>query len=313
MREPGRRELGLGSPSDREGKLSLIQTSTDLIGSVQGKLDGIHANFRELGLSDHVAELDTNGLTVIPRSKMEVGDLPERALARCLQLIEERTSVRADPADGSTHLNVPGPCVFKVMHDGREFEELLMHPAVVAFVTYLLGESCAISTSTVFVKGAGEIEIGLHTDNQDHPAPFHAYPVVCNATWTFTDYSREAGGLFYVPGSHKLCRHPLGDEGVDQRVPIVTPAGSLIAWHGNTWHGSFARKIPGLRVSLAMGLTRMHVRRREIYENQVSQEMLDRNPPRYRKLMGLHIQPPYDTDGPDFERIAKNKILSTYD
>jgi ectoine hydroxylase-related dioxygenase (phytanoyl-CoA dioxygenase family) len=56
-----------------------------------------------------------------------------------------------------------------------------------------------------------------------------------------SDYTSENGTRF-VPGSHKLARHPNTAEALDMSSAVTDcAAGSIILWNGGTWHGAVPR------------------------------------------------------------------------
>ena len=178
-----------------------------------------------------------------------------------------------------------------------------MQPAALALVTKLLGWSCVLSTSTALIKGptskpADRLDIALHCDTEMHPPPFPLYAQYANATWLLSDYSEEGGSLCFVPGSHLLCRQPGPGEGLDRIVPVEAPMGSLVLWHGNTWHGAYRRQTKGLRMAIAFLYARRFLLTREPYREDVTKEQLDRNPPRFATLMGQQILAGWRCRGP---------------
>ena len=58
------------------------------------------------------------------------------------------------------------------------------------------------------------------------------------------------------------------------------PAGSAILWHGATWHGSFPRKKPGLRINLSAYFCRPHLMPQESYRDSIPEGFLDGEDPR---------------------------------
>jgi ectoine hydroxylase-related dioxygenase (phytanoyl-CoA dioxygenase family) len=95
-------------------------------------------------------------------------------------------------------------------------------------------------------------------------------------------------------------RHPTTAEALDPLlgVPVSAPAGSMIIWHGNTWHGAAPRTTPGVRLSLIMLFCRWYLTPQIPHRQLASPEMLARNPPRFATLMGKRN--PYagmDSDG----------------
>ncbi len=146
------------------------------------------------------------------------------------------------------------------------FESILMTPKPLALVTYLLGRSCVLSSMTCHFKGPGGEPGRLHSDNGGIPSPFSMVSQVANVNYALTPYSREAGALAMVPGSHRLCRQPsaseshLAGERTHPDAVAMDPApGDCVVRHGNTWHGSFRREVPGIRMNLATYFARQFV------------------------------------------------------
>src|SRR4051812_6000626 len=173
-------------------------------------LNDLYRQIRDLGLEENLAELDAFGFTVIPPDKVGGGDLPERLLARILEVAEDRSGVRPDTETGATHEGAAatGQHLFYLLYEGREFEEALMNPVVESLITYLLGDSALLSSCTSIVKGPGQVPLNLHSDLAMVPAPFPSYAQVANATWVLTEYTEANGALCFVPGSHRFCRNP---------------------------------------------------------------------------------------------------------
>ena len=132
-----------------------------------------------------------------------------------------------------------------------------------------------------------------------------------NATYVLTDYTRAGGSLCYVPGSHRLRRQPLPSEDfsyggtsftrafgrVDAGeqvicddppgvVAVEAPRGSLVVWHGHTWHGAFARTSPGLRVNLILVFAAPCFDPQEPYRQRLSEDQIAGLQPRLRQLIG---------------------------
>jgi ectoine hydroxylase-related dioxygenase (phytanoyl-CoA dioxygenase family) len=232
-------------------------------------------------------------------------------------VIVRRDGVVADTAEGATHENLKLPNYYFLLFEDPLFEELLMQPAALALVTKLLGWSCVLSTSTALIKGpsskpADRLDIALHCDTEMHPPPFPPFAQYANATWLLSDYSKEGGSLCFVPGSHLLCRQPAPGEALDRIVPIDAPMGSLVLWHGNTWHGAYRRQTKGLRMAVAFLFARRFLLTREPYREDVTQEMLDRNAPRFATLMGQEILAGWRSEGPDYTRLDTRAVPTLF-
>jgi ectoine hydroxylase-related dioxygenase (phytanoyl-CoA dioxygenase family) len=286
-----------------------------------------YGTLRELGLEPNVAELDAFGFTVVPPEKAGTPHLASQLLARLQVLSAERNGgVQPDLETGATHLNFRGPggqSLFYLMAEGREFEAALMNPVVQAFARYMLGDALILSSASSTFKGPGKLPFFMHSDQPIHPIP---RSLVCNVTYLLTDYSRENGALCFVPGSHLNMRQPLSSEnfgfgGIDPReameegaladaeraaiteapgiVPVEAPAGSLVVWHGNTWHGAYPRSAPGLRVNLVLFFCVPWLRPQEAYREYIPDEVLARNDDRFAALMGRNVHFGWQREGPD--------------
>lgn len=258
---------------------------------------------QRLQLEPYVADIDANGFTVIPPSIASPGDLHERLLARILELSEEESGVRPDLETGRTPVEFKASELVKpgddapfgqympsLIHEGRVFEEALMNPVLLAMTTYLCGFSHILSSMSCFVKGPTRSSLDLHSDTFV-PAPIPAHALLCNGTYVLTEFNRENGATAFVPGSHKLQRQPNGDERLvtgesanPNAVAAEAAPGSLVVWHGNTWHGAFNRTVPGLRVSMPVLMARPSMRTEEDLFGKIPQAVLDRNPARFAVL-----------------------------
>ena len=252
-----------------------------------------------LGLKTHVADLDTDGYTVIPPEIASPDGLAERMLEACLDVAERRTGVRPDPGAGHADPATPitagdrnspvGNTASMLLLEDPVFEESLMNPVLLAMATHLCGYNVVMSSMSCSFKGPNKTTFQLHTDTR-LPSPLPAQALVCKGMYLLTDYSRDNGCTVFVPGSHKWCRSPVGDEtlvreaGNDRAVPVEAAAGSLVVFHGNTWHGAVNRLAPGLRVSVHVLMVRPIIRTREDLIGRVPQEVLDRNPARFAIL-----------------------------
>ena len=267
---------------------------------ITGHLADIDALIREHQLERHVYELDLTGYTVIKDAlRPDATAVLERAL---LTLAGEQDGAPADPLSRS-HEDRTQEVMLLLTRGGRPFEELILHPVVLPLITYLLGQSCTISSVTGYIKGPGPAALGVHSDTAYVPDPLPPYAQVANVNYCLTDYTAAGGCLTVVPGSHRYCHRPRDGQGAREAVPVEAPAGAAIVFHGNTWHGALPRTFPGLRLTLSTLYSRMYMRPQERYDEIIGEDVLARNPPRFRKLIGKDVPTGWRSNS-DAERIA---------
>jgi hypothetical protein len=297
----------------------------DAASLTDGDLAEAAREIARLGLEREVYELEVFGLTVVPADRTGAAALCQRAFERACELLEERTGTYPDVETGSTHVDVCTPSLYHFLHEDGVFQDLVTHEMALALSAMLVGRRSIVAGTELFMKGPATrdtgndiglaptgdgLQLGLHSDNVTVPEPFPMLAHGCNVTWLFSDYTREGGALAFVPGSHRLCRQPLGGEAVKRALPVEAPLGSLVVWHGNTWHGSFPRKIPGLRTGMATGVYREYMHPHEPVRRDVSDEAVRARGDRFAALAGRDIID-WGTEGPDYPKLVKRPFRYT--
>ena len=280
--------------------------------------EAFNANYKsikELGLEPNILELDVYGFTVIPPEKVAPPEFLERIRDTVLRIAKERTGVELKVDENGS----PGTYKAQPQTDGqfllyyllfadRIFEEWLMNPALYTIGTYLMHGQQQLSSMSSFIKWKGGTYgdgLGLHSDSPvDRDGRLSPCSDISNAAYCLTDYTEANGSLAMVPGSHLHCRQPNPGEGVKEAVPVEAPAGSIIAWHGNMWHGAYEKLTDGLRINVTTYMCHSRIKTQE-HRRDVTQEMLDRNTPEFARLLGADSWMGFDEKGPDFSRITK--------
>jgi hypothetical protein len=274
-------------------------------------LNDLYRQIRALGLETNLAELEAFGFTILEGALTP--ELTVQLRACVLRSAEARHKRRLDP-ETETELHEVQLEPYLLFKD-RAFEQALLNERPLALITYLLGQSCWLSSMTSHVKGPGEVGLLLHSDTANGvPAPFSPYSHVANCNYALTDYTEHGGALAMVPGSHRYFRQPTaaenklaGNERNPHVIPIEAPAGSAIIWHGNTWHGSFPRLKPGLRINLSMYFCRQYMAPQEVYFDRAPADMIERHgrTSRMAQLLGLNRFNGWREEGPDMRAMGK--------
>ncbi len=269
----------------------------------------IHDQAEYLGLLDHLDHLDEYGYTIVPPELVAPAEFRERLLDAVLAVNEERSGDKIKASDVSTTQfdpELPGRAHWAILAEDPVFQELVMNPTVLTMAKYLCGNSVLLSDLNCILKQKHErLTHPLHTDQHGTPPPHPPYAQVCNVTMTLTDYGEGDGVTAIVPKSHRKGRYPHPDE-FDFRaedapvkaIPLIAPAGSLLVWHGLTWHGSYLRENPGLRINMIMVFTRVYMRQIRDFKNSTPQEVLDRHGTEFAHLLGMNSMYPFDDGNP---------------
>lgn len=274
-------------------------------------LNDIYQDIRTLGLESNLAELEAYGFTVVEDALTQ--DETDYFRNRILEITEERIGKPLDLENETDYKDLG--FIPYLLYKDPAFKKSVINPKTLTLITYLLGKRRILSSLGCHLKGPGGQGLLLHSDTGNGvPDPFPPYSQVANCNYALTDYTEENGALAMVPGSHRMARQPTaGEKGLtgNERNPHVIPievrAGSAIVWHGNTWHGSFPRAKPGLRVNLSNFYCREYIQPQEDYRNTVPADFLDDADSELASLLGADLVHGWTEEGPLklFERRSK--------
>ncbi|MBS02062.1 MAG: hypothetical protein CMQ24_05080 [Gammaproteobacteria bacterium] len=259
----------------------------------------VFGEIRRLGLEAHVLELEEQGFTVVENA------VPQDQLERMREVIMAQSAEKSgkdaidlDTWDGG---QLREGCY--LLYEDPVFEKLVQNEYTVALMQYLLGRSMVLSTVYSHVRSKGDPALPLHTDQWTLEL---SNPVsVAVANYALVDYKKDHGAFAVVPGSNHMMRRPAAKREIDvyqnpNCVPLEMKAGSVVVTAGNTWHGAYERKVPGLRLNAAVVYCRSWIRTQELIREGITQEMLDRNPPRFAELIGVNNFLGFGREGPNF-------------
>ena len=266
-------------------------------------LNSLYREIRAMGLETNLAELEAFGFTTIPGALSP--ELVQAVRDRIIDISEERLGRKLDLENETDYAELQ--FIPFLLFKDPVFKQALMTQKSLALIRYLLGEHCILSSLGSHLKGPGGGGLLLHSDTGNGvPDPFTPYAQVANCNYALTDYTEEKGCLAMVPGSHRHHRQPTkwevgltGNHRYEHVIPIEVPAGTAIVWHGNTWHGSFPRKVPGLRINLSSYFCREYLQPQEAYRYNVPADYLQgEEDARLARLLGADLAHGWTDDGP---------------
>ena len=263
-----------------------------------------------LGLEPYVLELELNGYTVVPPevtgvTEVEVDELTDLLLKKSEALVGCEFTIEDGAAAELDFDNYPGtlelisgakPSQFQLMQlctFDRAFRNLAVNPVSNVLMRHLIGwNEARFSSHNCFIKwqgdGYGEL-LGLHCDQGGVPMPWGRHSLTANCNWCLTEYTLDNGAFACVPGSHLRHSHPVLPAAVSEAIPVECPKGSLIAFHGQLWHGAYPRKNPGLRVTIANYYRHMAIAPQDDIPNHFPRELAEdcKDPKLFKRMAGF--------------------------
>lgn len=297
-----------------------------LIAADADAYDRIMADIHRLGLATHLEQLNRDGYAII-KGALDP-DTTARARAAILRTVEKRGGRAIDPMHASAASFRGLEYVGYLLFEDPVFEEILLNPRPLALMTYLLGESCVLSSMGSHFRGPGGQPLLFHGDATPEGLMSHI-ATVANCNYALTPYSRETGALVIVPRSHLKKRQPTAFEGwtyqgkpqervASEGLPADVldylewepPAGAItlnidpgdaVIFHGNTWHGGWNRIVNGIRMNLAVYMCRQNIVTQELRGDRRYPDVFARNAgnERFMQLMGERNYNGWREEGPD--------------
>ena len=181
--------------------------------------------------------------------------------------------------------------IYAVFAKTRAFDDLAVHPRLLAALAHALGEHFQFSAPVALQIGPGEKAQVLHRDEDVYPLPRPHPPVVVNSMWALCDFTAANGATRLVPGSHRWPEGRRPDE--DEAVPVEMSAGSVLVYLGGLWHGGGANTTDRPRPGLLLEYVASWLRPQETQLLAVPPEVARDLPPRLQELLGYNVFPPF--------------------
>lgn len=181
-----------------------------------------------------VFELELYGFAVLP------GVIPEAEalrLAEELDAADERIGIEY-VYDGAYARSVP--CA-PALGDG--FMALVDNAQALAVVERVMGPDLVLGSMNARIVRPGDPGQGLHSDIPAVHRRVIGTPVMLQVVWMLDGFTAEKGATMIVPGSH---RHPEAYPPAGREVAHIVqpegPAGSVMIFNGQCWHGGGANR-----------------------------------------------------------------------
>lgn len=189
-----------------------------------------------------LTELQVLGYTIIE-------DVLDAAAARAMRdfVVEKAFSIGVEHRHRGTARHLANLVTLDPM-----FLPTIDHDAVLPYIESMMGRNLILGSLSARVVRPGE---GKQTLHSDVPIKMHRYgddaPLMMNTVWALSDLNADNGGTRLVPGSHQshLFEPPDGMELPHEMQPTLR-AGSVVIFHGQTWHGGGANNTDELRTAM---------------------------------------------------------------
>jgi ectoine hydroxylase-related dioxygenase (phytanoyl-CoA dioxygenase family) len=236
-----------------------------------------------MDLSLHHQELEDNGFTIV-ENLIDLNFVDE--LVDEVKKLESR--LERSP-DNNRFEGNRTTRTYNLLAYGEIWQRIPVQPQVLELIEGVIGEQCLVSSLASISLAPGETAQVIHADDQVQPLAKPHVATVCNSMWALTDFTEETGATRVVPGSHRW-QNPdyFGGQSDIESIPAEMPKGSVLIWHGSTWHGGGANTTEDqIRIGIAMNYCAGFIRQQENQNLGIPPEIVSTFTPQLRQLCGF--------------------------
>lgn len=234
-------------------------------------------------LAPHHRQLVDEGYTIVENAiEPELIDALLDDVRRLEAQLERTPAANRFEGDRTTR-------TYNLLAHGEIWQRVPTHPVVLELIEGVLGPQCLVSSLASISIAPGETAQVIHADDQIQPLTKPHIATVCNAMWALTDFTEANGATRVVPGSHLWQSPDYFDDDADvETIPASMPKGSVLVWHGSTWHGGGANTTADeTRIGVAMNYCAGFIRPQENQQLGIPPEIMATFTPQLRQLCGL--------------------------
>ena len=211
-------------------------------------IDSMETALRGLGVEAGTLTPDARGALEGEGFAVFASLLDDRRIERLKRRIE-RLELSEDAWGAGTDPDDPGAVrIENLNHKGPMFDELWLHPVLLAVLQYLQVDFRLGSMTSRSPRP----HMGHQRLHRDGPRVFGSTATSCQTVWMLDDFNAVRGTTRLVPGSHRFPSRP--EDAVDDpeaahpdQVLVEAPRGSLVVFNGYLWHAGTQNTTDSMR------------------------------------------------------------------
>ena len=193
-----------------------------------------------------------------------------------------------------------------MMVDAPYFFDLIIHPAILKYVTLTVGETAILHLQNGIVLHPG-YKHNQAKYHKDFPKDFLANKILSfNAFIVVDDFNEISGGTWIIPGSHRFVEMPSQTYIEKNQMQIKAKAGSILFFDSMLWHRGGDNLSNRIRRGINQQYTRPFIKQQldypVLFNGKVDKES------KLAQILGFWSIPPKDVD----EYRVSDPSLRTY-
>lgn len=233
-------------------------------------------------VKEHAARYRRDGYTVVSRA-IEPGLIADLKAALARLETDEGFGYAATDFEGRRTVRI-----YNLLAHDPVFARVPVHDSVLPLAEALLDKGLQLSSLSSITLGPGQAAQPIHADSQLIPLPRPHPTIAVNCMWALSDFTEANGATRVVPGSHRNDRAP-DYRGNVETIAAEMPAGSVMLFDSQLWHGGGANRTAEKRWAIACYYCAGWIRQQENQQLGVPLEIARGFPRRLQELMGYSV------------------------
>lgn len=257
-----------------------------------------------------IDEVNKHGFVII-RDAFDASTVAA-AKAEALRLTNDPKT--AGPAGQAGRNNFEGhktQRMYSLVDKSRVFDAFALHEDVLALNDHFLDAGYLLNSFQSINILPGETAQTLHYDHGFASLERPHNPLGSGVMIALDDYTATNGATVIVPDSHNWDSKRIPT--MEDTIPVIMPAGSIIYFLSTLWHGGGANTSDKPRLALTVQYCQPWIRPMENMILAVDWEKLDEIPERLVGMLGYKVGSPFIgfVDGRS-PRVAVQKLLAKW-
>lgn len=201
---------------------------------MSGQAQDVSEDARPAAIDQACFELDLFGFTVLP-SVLNAAEIA--GIGALLDAADAASGIDYVYDEAFARLVACVPAI------DDAFLPLVDHPSVLPVLEAILGQDIVLGSMNARIVRPGDPRQRLHSDIPAVHRHIIGAPVMLQAVWMIDAFTTDNGATHLVPGSHRApSAYPPENRTIPHVAVPTGPAGSVLIFNGQCWHGGGANR-----------------------------------------------------------------------
>ena len=152
-----------------------------------------------------------------------------------------------------------------MMKESNSFLNLIINKNIHEYVDQILGPTCILHLQNGIVLHPSK-KHNQSKYHKDFPKDFISSKIISLNTFIAVDeFTKENGGTYLIPGSHKIIEKPSESYIEKNKIQIECQEGAIIFFDSNLWHAGGINKTKKIRRAINMQWTKPFIKQQMDY------------------------------------------------